>query len=293
MKIRSLEKKRSLTGFLFTLPFIVGFILFFLIPVIQSMLFSVSTIRPDNGIHYDFVGFSNYRYLFKTDATFIPNLGNTVLSLFANLLMIIIFSFFIANILVQKFKGRLIARAVFFLPVIIASGIVISYIRGDANAQNMLKGANQSSQLSLDVMRTVLLNANIGADAVNFIMGMLNSIFEIPWKCGLQILIFMAGLQSISPSVKEAAKVEGATSWEFFWKVTLPILTPILQLNIIYTIIDSFTDYSNPIVKTIFTYNSKLDYSYASAMAWTYFSIIFVVVIVVFIISNRKTFSYD
>ena len=289
----NLTSRRNRTGFLFTLPYIIGFIMFFLIPIIQSVILSITSIVPgDRGIVYTYIGIENYSYLFRNEPKFIPNLGNTVTSIFSGLFLILVFSFFVANMLVQNFKGRTVARAVFFLPVIITSGVVISYIKGDINAQEVLSGSGQTTQMQIDIMRSMLADMNLRNDIVDAIIKILNSIFEIPWKSGIQILIFMAGLQSISPSIKEAAKVEGVTGWDFFWKITLPMLTPILQLNVIYTIIDGFTDLSNPVIKMIFNYNNKLDYGYASAISWTYFSIIFAITIVIYLLSRKKVFSY-
>ena len=170
----------------------------------------------------------------------------------------------------------------------------MGYITGDANSQEIMQSATKTgSQFQATVMQNILLNANMSSDIVNIIISTLNNIFEIPWKSGIQILIFMSGLQAISPSIKEAAKVEGATGWEFFWKITFPLLMPVLELNIIYSIIDGFTDLSNPIVKQIFEYSSKLDYSYSSTIAWTYFAIIFVIIVAVYLSIRKKSDIYN
>ncbi|MBE6903060.1 MAG: sugar ABC transporter permease [Ruminococcaceae bacterium] len=294
MKRSGLETKNRRAAFLFTVPFLIGFVFFFFIPIFRSIIMSVSKVTLENGIQYDFIGFENYQYLFNKDPSFIPNLGNTIIGILSELFLIIIFSFFIANILTQNFKGRLLARAIFFLPVIIASGVIMGYITGDANSQEIMQSATKTgSQFQATVMQNILLNANMSSDIVNIIISTLNNIFEIPWKSGIQILIFMSGLQAISPSIKEAAKVEGATGWEFFWKITFPLLMPVLELNIIYSIIDGFTDLSNPIVKQIFEYSSKLDYSYSSTIAWTYFAIIFVIIVAVYLSIRKKSDIYN
>ena len=123
-------------------------------------------------------------------------------------------------------------------------------------------------------------------------MSIINSLFEIAWKCGIQILIFMSGLAAIPPQVKEAASIEGATGWEFFWKISLPMISPIIQINLIYSIIDSFTDYSNSMIQRIYKLTSELNYSYSSTLSWIYFGIIFIITGIVFLIINKKTFYY-
>ena len=150
-----------------------------------------------------------------------------------------------------------------------------------------------SSQMQLSVLSEILENTGLGSDAIGSVVGAVSGIFEVVWKCGIQTLIFMAGLQAIPVSVKEAAKVEGATSWEFFWKITFPMLLPMLQLNVIYTIINSFTDSSNKIIERIFNLNSQLNYSYSSAIAWTYFANVFVLIGIIYAILLKLSNKYE
>ena len=232
----------------------------------------------DNGPIYEYLGFTQYKYLFLSDATFFTDMLKTSGGVFLDVLMVIVFSLFFSLILVQKFRGRLLARAMFFLPVIVASGAVIKSIRFDASA---------SGQFELSVLQSILQNANLSNDLVGLIVRTMEQMFQIIWKCGIQILIFMAGLQSIPSTIKEAAYVEGATGWEYFWKITFPMVMPLIQLNIIYTIIDSFTDYTNPIIQRIYALNQQLDYSFSSTIAWSYFSIIFIIAIVLYMILGK------
>jgi ABC-type sugar transport system permease subunit len=206
--------------------------------------------------------------------------------------MVMFFSLFMANILVQKFHGQKLARTIFFLPFIVASGMVIAVIKGDVYSADIIN-TTQSSQFQITVLRNILHSINLSNGLITTITNMLNSLFEISWKCGLQILIFMSGLQSISPSIKEAAKMEGATGWEYFWKVAFPILTPIFQLNLVYSIIDSFTDYSNVIIKRIYNLSASHELSRSSALAWIYFGIIFLIIGLVFLLIRRRIFYYN
>lgn len=281
MKRLQFETKKKWIGFFFVVPWILGFIQFFLIPAIMSFRFSISNITVENGLNYEFVGLEQYKYLFYSDATFVTTVIQTTISSFTDMILIIIFSLFIATILVQNFRGRLLARAIFFLPVIIVSGAVMSSVSGNLSTGN--------GQFELNVLRNVLFNANLSTDMIDMLVDIMESLFEIVWRCGIPILIFMAGLQSISPSIKEAALVEGATGWEYFWKITFPLVTPMIQLNIIFSFVDSFTDFTNPIVKRIYELNQDMDYSFSAAISWTYFIIIFVMVLIVYLILNRNS----
>jgi ABC-type sugar transport system permease subunit len=206
--------------------------------------------------------------------------------------MVMFFSLFMANILVQNFRGQKLARTIFFLPFIVASGMVIAVIKGDVYSGDIMSTV-QSSELQITVLRNILLSINLSDSVITTITTMFNSLFQISWKCGLQILIFMSGLQSISPSIKEASKMEGATGWEYFWKVAFPMISPIFQLNLVYSIIDSFTDYSNTIIKRIYNLSNNLDLSGSSALAWIYFGTIFIIIGLVFLLLRKKIFYYN
>ncbi|HBT64436.1 MAG TPA: hypothetical protein DEB10_07245 [Ruminococcaceae bacterium] len=284
--------KRSIVGFSFTIPWVIGVIYFFIIPMIQSFIYSITDIDIQKTVDYTFKGFGEYQRFFLEDSLFIRTLFNTVLGMLLSVSMVMFFSLFMANILVQKFHGQKLARTIFFLPFIVASGMVIAVIKGDVYSADIIN-TTQSSQFQITVLRNILHSINLSNGLITTITNMLNSLFEISWKCGLQILIFMSGLQSISPSIKEAAKMEGATGWEYFWKVAFPILTPIFQLNLVYSIIDSFTDYSNVIIKRIYNLSASHELSRSSALAWIYFGIIFLIIGLVFLLIRRRIFYYN
>lgn len=119
-------------------------------------------------------------------------------------------------------------------------------------------------------------------------MQIVSGVFDLTWKAGLQIVLFIAGLQTIPAQLYEAAQVEGATGWESFWKITFPMITPMLMVNLIYTIIDNFTDYSNVVMKYILNFGRQLDFVYSAALSWIYFVLVFVIVGVVYAVLNRK-----
>lgn len=289
------EKKKALAGFLFTVPWLIGAINYFIIPLGQSFYMSLSTISPggqDEGVIYNFQGLRFYREALLEDIDFLQALASNLGDMAIRVVLVLIFSLFIANILNQKFRGRLIARAVFFLPVIIASGVVINIIRGDIFAQTVIQGHAQSSQFQVTVLENILHTARINPQTVQTLINILNDLFEVAWYSGIQILIFMAGLQAIPVHIKEAASIEGATAWEFFWKITLPMISPIIQINIIYSIVDSMTDYSNPMVQRIYGLSRDLNFSYGATLSWIYYGLIFLIIGIVFAIVKKKTFYY-
>lgn len=289
------EKKKALAGFLFTIPWLIGAINYFLIPLGQSFYMTLSTISPgsqEEGVIYTFQGLRFYKEALLGDVDFLQGLVSNLGNMIVRVVLVLIFSLFIANILNQKFKGRLLARAIFFLPVIIASGVVINIIRGDIFAQTMIQSQVQGSQFQVTVLENILYAARINPATIQTLITILNDLFEVAWYSGIQILIFMAGLQAIPPQVKEAASIEGATTWEFFWKITLPMISPIIQINIIYSIVDSMTDYSNPMIQRIYGLSRDLNFSYGATLSWIYYGLIFLVIGIVFVIMKKKTFYY-
>jgi ABC-type sugar transport system permease subunit len=295
MKIRkrnNYERRKALAGFLFTLPWLIGAFNYFLVPLMQSFLFTFNEIIPGDGVEYRFMGLKFYKEALLSDVEFIRVLSSNIGNMGIRVVLVLIFSLFIATILNQKFRGRLMARAVFFLPVIIASGVVINIIKGDIFAQTALAGQAGGSQFQVTVLQNILYTTRINPQTITTLMNILNSLFEVAWYSGIQILIFMAGLAAIPPQVKEAASIEGATGWEFFWKITLPMITPIIQINIIYSIVDSLTDYSNPMIQRIYGLTRDLNFSYGATLSWIYYGVIFVIIAVVFAVMNRKTFYY-
>ena len=285
-------KKHSLIGFSFTIPWVIGAVYFFIIPMFESFWYSVTDIEIGETVKYTYKGFNEYIRFFLEDSLFIRSLFSNIINMLLSVTMVMFFSLFMANILVQNFRGQKLARTIFFLPFIIASGMVIAVIKGDVYSEDIVSTA-QSSELQITVLRNILLSINLSDNIVTTITNMFNSLFEISWKCGLQILIFMSGLQSNSPSNKEASKKEGATSWEYFWKVAFPMISPIFQLNLVYSIIDSFTDYSNTIIKRIYNLSNSLDLSGSSALAWIYFGVIFLIIGLVFLLLRRRIFYYN
>jgi ABC-type sugar transport system permease subunit len=284
-------ERKAWTGFFYVLPWFIGFIYFFADPFIRSLIFSVSDVELTvGGAKLTFVGLQNYRFAFTGDSVFVRELTASLRQMATNTPLIVIYSLFIATVLNQRFVGRLFARAVFFMPVIIASGVVISILRGDAFSRSVISGERVSALFEGGGIGVVLLRSGLPVEMIQFIQQTVNSIFELSWRSGIQILIFLAALQTIPRSMYEAASMEGATAWESFWKITFPLISPMVLVNIVYTIIDAFVDVSNPAMNLIAKYSRDLRMAYSSALSWIYFPIVFAVIMIVYSVMNRRIF---
>lgn len=285
-----LAARYAWTGRLFCLPLYIGALLFFLVPLGQSLLFCFQSVTPELGsFSTDFIGGANFRYAFRENASFVPNLIEAVMQMLYQVPVILVSSLFFALILNQKFRGRLLARAVFFLPVIVASGVVMQIISQDAVSQSMMEGgmATDSSIFNTGVLEEFLIETGLPQDVVDVFGSIIANLFDLLWRTGIQMLMFLAGLQSISPSLYEASSIEGATAWENFWMVTLPMLAPILLVNTVYTVVDSFTDLSNPVMEQILNHLSSLEYGRASVMGWVFTLVMLVLLGVIFALFRR------
>ena len=284
----SLERKRRLGGFLFVLPWLIGFAGMFLRSLISSLAYSVSdTTITSTGMQLKFSGFSKYYRALFIDTNFIRFLVNEIGEMVPGVIIILAFSMLMGVILSGKFKGRTFVRSVFFLPVICGSGMILSIMNGDALSSAMISGTRSSMLFQMNGIDTYLLRLGVSNDLVNTMMGIVNGIFDLTWQSGLQILLFISGIMSISPALYEAARIEGATSWEMFWKITFPMLSPILVLNMIYSMIDRFTDYNNQVMQLILSFAKLLDFSYSSALSWIYFIVVGILVGLVYLLVNR------
>ncbi len=280
-------QRRRRTGLLFTTPFIIGFICFYLQPLALSLYYTFLNVTPVKGgsLSMDWFGLGNYDELFNKEMNYWQALTSTLSNMAINTPVIIIFSLFISVILNQKFKGRMFARAVFFMPVVVTSGIVIKYVQGD-NFLYQVEAESSSTIFQAAGLEKILVGMNLPDDIIKLFTDIVNRTFDTLWKCGVQILLFIAALQSVSPQLYEAAKIEGATGWESFWKVTFPNVAPIILVNLIYTIIDSITDPSNELMTTINdTAFNTLKYSKACLESWIFFVILLAIVGLVFGVS--------
>lgn len=293
--------KESVSGILFILPFLIGFFFIFVPLIIESLRFSFSDMQVTNdgyiltltGNH----GFGNYVKAFAIDPDFNLQLLNSLWQMFAKVPLVLIFSFFAANLLNQKFHGRTAARSIMFLPVIISSGVIVSLensdlLVGTLSTTTDLSGGELVSFLNVSTF--LMEYTSLPNSVISVLSSAVNGLYDIIIVSGVQILIFLAGLQSISPSLYEASSMEGATQWENFWKITFPMISPLILVNSIYTVIDLFTNETNEMMTEIKnTIFKEIDYGYGSAMAWIYFVCIVVILALVGGIISRRVFYYD
>ncbi|WP_238650925.1 carbohydrate ABC transporter permease [Paenibacillus piscarius] len=293
----SLEQKNRYYGLYFILPWFVGFCFLFLTPLLSSLRFSLSNLQVnDEGFTLKYIGLSNYREALFSHESYVRTLTGSVLDIVLNTPLILIFSLFFAVLLNQKFHGRVLARAIFFLPVILASGIIASIENGDL-MQSVVRSANDTTGGGLSVIKnleltTMLVESGMSVTVVEYLTGAVSRIYEIVSQSGVQILIFLAGLQSISPSLYEAAKIEGSTGYEAFWKITFPMISPLILTNLVYTIIDSFISdqTSRMVVDTAF---KSFNFGLSAAMSWMYFAIIALLLWITTALISRKVFYQD
>ncbi|WNQ13072.1 sugar ABC transporter permease [Paenibacillus aurantius] len=293
----SLEQRKAWYGVLFASPLLFGMILLFILPLIQSFRYSLSDINlVPEGFQIDYRGFGHYTDLFVKNPEFNRKLADSVIDMVVNVPIIIIFSLFAAVLLNQKFAGRALARAIFFLPVILAASAVanldISSFVGSSVLGTSDGGTDGSSSLLQSFeLKKMMIDSGLAPFLVQYITGAVDRIYEIISSSGVQILIFLAGLQSISPSLYEASKLEGATGYEIFWKVTFPMVTPLILTNTVYSIIDSFnTNKLNQLISQ--TAFQTFNFGASAAMAWIYFAVVAIVLGISVGLISRKVFYY-
>ncbi|MFF3924918.1 carbohydrate ABC transporter permease [Paenibacillus lactis] len=296
MKLRlSLTQKRSMLGLLFIAPWLIGFVFLFAGPLLQSILFSFSklVISP-GGYELEAVGWQNFKDALFVDANFNRILTESILGTVVDVPLILFFSLFSAVLLNQKFRGRALARAIFFLPVILASGAIsaaetsgLINLVGNASVAEELGTA--SGQFNVLSMVRVLTEAGFPITITDYIVEAVMRIYDIISSSGVQILIFLAALQAVPSSMYEVAKIEGATAYESFWKITFPMVSPLILTNMIYTIIDSFMD--STVTRTIYETAFKTqNFGLSAAMAWLYTIVVSLLLVIMGIIVSRRTF---
>ena len=285
-KNASLDKRKARAGWIFVLPFIIGFILVYLPVVYDSIRYSFFTIKvlPGGGFELIPAGWENYRTALFVNPDFVETLVKGIGDMIMDIPMILIFSLFMAVLLNQKMAGRAVFRAILFIPVILSTGIMESIesqnVLGDymEDASGIEDGSGQStaSQIvsAMDIEQ-MFQGMAVGQGLVEYVTVAINNIYDIVNRSGVQMLIFLAGLQSISPAIYESVQIDGATSWETCWKITFPMISPMILVNAVYTVIDSFTTNSNVVMVFISkTYQEANGNVLSSAMAWMYFLIV-------------------
>ena len=296
----TLEGKNAITGYLFLLPFIIGFLVFMFFPILESLRMVFSNVKIDmvnNGFYMEFTGIENIKRVLTVDPEFnrflIEEIGRMLLIVPA----IIIFSLFAALLLNQEFKARGIVRSIFFLPVILSSGIMIGLETNNSLLNSMadiIKNGNLMKSSVTKVLEDILIAEGVAGDFMAYIFAIINQIYNIAMASGIQIIIFLSALQTIPPSMFEAAKIEGATSWECFWKITFPMVSSLILVNIVYSVVDFFIRTDNRVMEKInLTTIKMLNFGFGTAMAWIYFLAVLLIIGIVMTVISKRLYYYE
>ena len=283
-------RKRKIAGWLFAAPWLVGMVLLFSQSLYSLIRYSFTKLTFDSVSGYTFAPlgnlFDNYKEAFMVDTIFPQRLITSLGEMLYRIPVILVFSLFIAIVLNQDFKGRGLARGVFFLPIILSSGVVSSIIKTALTSMSL--GTDSSTNIfSPTVLTNALLEYGMPDKLVYTISGMISDVSDLIWSSGVPILIFLMGLLTIPTTYYEVAKVEGATGWEAFWKVTFPVISPYILVNLIYTCIDGFVSFDNSVMQYIMDVAyDNVKYSLSSAMALSYFVIIIVILVAVILLTS-------
>ena len=303
----TLSKKRAITGFIFVSPFVAGFLIFYIRSIITTIQMSLSDVTVGvetgtRGMVMAWNGFFNYIRAFSQHATFKQDLTSSLLNIVIDVPLIIFFSLFMALFLNQTFRGRTFARAIFFLPVILGAPAISGAISA---ARAMMVGG--VSPASAEVMESIgaggTFTVNIGyylymlgdlaipPAMIGYIVDAVLRINNVITASGVQIVIFVAALQAIPPALYEVAKIEGATSYETFWKITLPMVSPLIITNVVYTIVDSFA-HSQVVTLSYNTIFTDFNYGLGSVFSLVSSLAVCLVLLIVGFLLSRRTFYY-
>ena len=297
-KLAGLQKRKAISGYLFIMPFIIGFLVFMVQPLIQSLYMSFCDVQLGAGTFNPvWRGLFNYNYAFRVDADYTRDLTEELARMAIYSVAITVFSFFVALVLNQKFKGRAFVRSVFFLPVILASGVMLKLDSDNALmaavAQTVELNAQGTTGIT-DAIQEILRTSGVGVRAFEKLFEVIDNIYNVAISSGIQIIIFLSGLQTISNSMYEAADIEGCTKWESLWKITFPMVSSLFLVNWIYTVVDFCMRSDNKIIEKITELISvNLKYGLASAMSWAYFVLVMLIVGISSLIISKGVYYYE
>ena len=280
-----LERREANMGLLFMIPWFIGAVLLLAYPLGMSLWYALNNIRiTPQGMVLTFKGYANFTEILLADADFPVELVDYILSTVISAPIIVVFALIIAMMLNQPIKGKGFFRLIFFLPVIIVSGPILGMLTE--------QGAG-----SISAIDTQAITAAISSVLPSMIAEPISELFQnmvtILWYSGVQILIFLSGLQKMDKSMYEAAKIDGGSGWECFWKITLPNLKSMILLNTVYTIVFISNNDQNAIIELIkssmFSGTKEKGYGYASAMAWLYSVVVLLIVgLFALLLTTRK-----
>lgn len=274
LKSGNLEKRDARMGLVFMLPWFIGAALFLAYPLGSSFWYSLHNIRiTPLGRRFAFIGYGNYTQILLQNPDFPVQLVDYIVSTVISAPIIVVFALIIAMMLNQSIKGKSFFRLIFFLPVIIVSGPILGMLTGE--------GAGSISAIDMQAISSAI-GGVLPKMIADPIADVFNNMITTLWYSGVQILIFLSGLQKIDKSMYEAAKIDGGSGWECFWKITLPNLKSMILLNVVYTVVFISNNDQNPIIGLIeasmFSGTKEKGYGYASAMAWLYALVVLLLV---------------
>ena len=292
----TLINRRSIAGVAFISPFLIGAAIIFIPSIVQAFLFSLNEIKIRPGSYeMDFQGFLYYKEALLEHATFSKTLISTVVNMLVNIPLVIVFSFFISTILNTEFHGRTAFRAILFLPVIVSSGVLVSLSSVSVVNGVLTTGSNTSGSVSAVDLSNLLVTIGLPAGIVTYLSQAISRLYEVINSSGVQILIFLAALQTISPAIYEAATIDGCTAWEKFWKITFPMLSPYILTNTVYSLIDLLSSEKSEAITVILSVakSGTMDISLSAAMSFIFFGAVVVILAVFSFLISRLVFYYD
>lgn len=292
-KHKGFESRKARYGFYFILPWMIGMLFLFVIPLIKSIWYTFNDVgfADAGGIQTTFTGLYNIKYVFTVDPNYMPNLLESVKQFVLSFPIIVILSFIFALILNQKFHGRTFVRAIFFLPVIVATGVVMKNLNASISGGTTGFESTGGYAVSSIDFTGVLSSLSIPQGFIDLISGYVSTVFNLVWKTGIQVILFVSGMQTIPDQLYEVSKIEGATKWEEFWFVTIPLMKNIILLVILYTMVDLFITIDSPVVSQAFNLVNSMAYGLSSAMLWMY--ILIALAISAIILFVYKKFCLD
>ena len=292
----TLVNRRSIAGVAFISPFLIGAAIIFIPSIVQAFLFSLNELKIRPGSYeMDFQGFLYYKEALLEHATFSKTLISTVVNMLVNIPLVIVFSFFISTILNAEFRGRTAVRAILFLPVIVSSGVLVSLSSVSVVNGVLTTGSNTSGSVSAVDLSNLLVTIGLPAGIVTYLSQAISRLYEVINSSGVQILIFLAALQTISPAIYEAATIDGCTAWEKFWKITFPMLSPYILTNTVYSLIDLLSSEKSEAITVILSVakSGTMDISLSAAMSFIFFGAVVVILAVFSFLISRLVFYYD
>lgn len=294
----SLSKRRAAWAYAFLTPWLIGVVCVFAVPLILSISFSFSEVTVDSGYSLKYIGLENFRYALFGDEKFLQYFATTIGDMLYEVPIILVYSFLVAVLLKGKFPGVTVYKFIFFLPVILSSDLFFRMLNnfgtaGSSSLDAVMNSAGATGILQSLNLAEYLKDLGLGEKVIGILTGPVDKVYEIVTCSGIQIFIFLAGLYSVPPDIYEAAHMEGANAWEQFWLITFPMVMPMILVNVVYSIVDTFVSESNLVMEYVYQLSFKnFNFGLSSAICWIYFAVIAVVLAVAYAIISRRTFYY-